>query len=513
MSRLIIVPRLQILCFRWVLLLSLFLFHIQTETDSSPVYPLLIGFNILFTWFHFTKQETSQWKVFLLMEVSFIFLLNVILPVQKEQLLYLYSTFLFIGIIFSKKTSLVLVFVYSILAGGLTFLEVENHSTSLFPLVFGFGFFIYLLLIILMESVIRFFKKWVVLLLYIEKLTNVYSINDLHHATEQCVKKILNIQECYLCLYNNNHIIEDWSTNYYMNLLKSNHYQRYIGKKKSIQMDSHLGEPNEYLFIPIKVYRALENPGGILIPRTKGFSLQKFDSILLRILLAVFWNHFALLVLQQEQAVSIKGEVRSQMAQDMHDGLAQQLFFLSAQLFQIKNNLPKGNSAEMDQLIQAMEQQASSCQNEVRSFIAHLKGEQRRANILNAIQELINRFANQSPVKIELESKGEFVEQSIEIEEAVYRIIEESISNTLKHAKATSIKLFIEITLVQWTIKVTDDGIGFEHNEMEKPFSYGLRGTRERVENLGGYVSLKSMMGSGTEVLVVIPRGGVIKYV
>ena len=118
-------------------------------------------------------------------------------------------------------------------------------------------------------------------------------------------------------------------------------------------------------------------------------------------------------------------------------------------------------------------------------------------------------------MKISVECKGEFFEESVEMEETVYRIVEETINNILKHAKATTITVKVEATIVQWTIKIVDDGIGFDllSNSEHKPHTYGLNGLRERVVNLGGHISLSSRIGIGTEVLVFIPRKGMKEYV
>jgi signal transduction histidine kinase len=516
MSKLRIGLRLYIISIRWIVLLSLFLFHIKWDHGYSIGYSLLIGFNLLFSFMHSRKIKDSIWKVSIILEVLILLLVNSMFSIEMAQLLYLYTSLLMLGIFISRKDSILFAFIYSVLALLLS-LELfrqppveKNPFTILFPM----GFIFYLLLCIVMENIIIDLKKWLILSRYTEKLSRIQSMKILHDMTEDFVKKLLRIPKCYLCLYTNDSFQDDWYSQYYTRLLLGDGVYRFNRKKRVIRIDNYLGEQERFLFVPIRFSRSNENAGGLLIPLEKKLRLNRFDFIFLRILLSSFLNYKHLLDLQLEQTASMKAEVRNKMAQDMHDGLAQQLFFLSAQVYQVKNNVLKGNYKNIDTLIMAMEKQASSCQNEVRSFIADLKGEKRESNIYDAIGQLVNRLTYNTSVKINMEYQGKLTEETVEIEEAVYRLIEESINNILKHAKASTISILIDVTIVQWTIKIVDDGIGFDHvvSKVQKSGSYGLTGIRERVVNLGGHLSLNSKIGTGTEIVAVIPKGRVNAY-
>jgi signal transduction histidine kinase len=324
----------------------------------------------------------------------------------------------------------------------------------------------------------------------------------------------LGNSKCYICLYANYTFIDDWYNQYYTRLLLSDSSNRFERNRKVVMIDNYLGNQERYIVFPIRARNLSENAGGLLIPIEKTKRYTSIDFLLLRILLSSFLNQLYLFFQEQAMANTTKDEVRSQIAQDMHDGLAQQLFFLSAQIYQMKSHLKNGQMNQLENLIQAMEQQASSCQIEVRTFIGHLKGERRDSNIYDALHQLIERLSFNTPVKIKLELSGNVTAELVEIEEAVYRLIEESINNILKHAEASQITIMVEITLVQWTIKIIDDGNGFDiTQEQRKSPSYGLTGLRQRVENLGGNISIRSKLGKGTEIAAIIPREEVRKYV
>jgi signal transduction histidine kinase len=515
MSKIRMSLRFYIISIRWIVLLSLFLFQIKWDQGYSFGYTLLIGFNLLFSFMHFRKIKDSIWKISIVSEVLLLLLVNGMFLLEMDQLLYLYTSLLMIGIFSSRRELLLFAFIYSVLALllSLELFQQPPVEKKPFTIFFPLGFIFYLLLCFLMENVIRDLKKWLILSRYTEKLSRIQSMKILHQLTEDFVNKLLKIPKCYVCLYTNTSFQDDWYSQYYTRLLLADSRYRFNRKKRVIVIDNYLGDQERFLFVPIRFYRSSENIGGLLIPLEKKLQLNRFDFIFLKILLSSFLNHKHLLDLQLEQTASMKEEVRNKMAQDMHDGLAQQLFFLSAQVFQVKNNVAKGNLKNLDTLILAMEKQASSCQNEVRSFIADLKGAKRESNIYDAIGQLVNRLTYNTSVKINMEYQGKLTEETVEIEEAVYRLIEESINNILKHAKASTISILIDVTIVQWTIKIVDDGIGFDPLLYEqKSGSYGLSGIRERVVNLGGHLSLNSKVGTGTEIVAVIPKGRVKAY-
>ena len=87
----------------------------------------------------------------------------------------------------------------------------------------------------------------------------------------------------------------------------------------------------------------------------------------------------------------------------------------------------------------------------------------------------------------------------------LYRVIQELVNNTLKHAKAKNILLQINLLLGQLTIMYSDDGIGFNVNEMIESRSIGLQSTQSRVNFLNGNLIINSSQGDGVKYEIVIP--------
>jgi signal transduction histidine kinase len=95
-------------------------------------------------------------------------------------------------------------------------------------------------------------------------------------------------------------------------------------------------------------------------------------------------------------------------------------------------------------------------------------------------------------------------EASLEMKEDVYRIVQEALHNTVKHARATSVKISLECDAGWITLEVSDDGIGFDMRG-EFPGHLGLRSMHERAARLGGTFRVESAIGRGTRICAQIP--------
>ena len=90
----------------------------------------------------------------------------------------------------------------------------------------------------------------------------------------------------------------------------------------------------------------------------------------------------------------------------------------------------------------------------------------------------------------------------------LYRIVQESLNNSLKYARAASISIRSKHANDQLLLRVEDDGVGFSTTVTErgtKPGGHGLQNIRERVQILGGRVNIDSKPGKGTRITVHIP--------
>lgn len=99
---------------------------------------------------------------------------------------------------------------------------------------------------------------------------------------------------------------------------------------------------------------------------------------------------------------------------------------------------------------------------------------------------------------------GEEIRLPSRMEAAVFRLVQESVQNALKHAEARHIDVKMEVTCHHLLVSVKDDGKGFDPL-VKKENAFGLIGMRERVELLGGTLDIRSKIGSGTTVFIRVP--------
>ena len=88
---------------------------------------------------------------------------------------------------------------------------------------------------------------------------------------------------------------------------------------------------------------------------------------------------------------------------------------------------------------------------------------------------------------------------------AVFRIVQEALTNIAKHAHATQARIAVRREGPTLAIAIEDNGVGFAPDDPRKPESFGLIGLRERISLLRGTASIQSSPGAGTRIVVTIP--------
>ena len=88
---------------------------------------------------------------------------------------------------------------------------------------------------------------------------------------------------------------------------------------------------------------------------------------------------------------------------------------------------------------------------------------------------------------------------------AVFRIFQETLTNIIRHAKATHVKISLTKSEKNLRLKISDNGIGIPKDRIESPDTFGLLGMKERAVVFGGEVEIKGVEGKGTTVIVKIP--------
>ena len=204
------------------------------------------------------------------------------------------------------------------------------------------------------------------------------------------------------------------------------------------------------------------------------------------------------------EASAMVEQEKARVARELHDELAQSLTALKMDTLWLREHVPAqldaahAKLAQMTDMLDASVAATRRIAADLRPLLLDDLG------LAAALEWLTHNFSQRAGVVCELD-----VDEEMELDEpyatAVFRIVQESLTNAGKHARATLIRVKVERTPAQVALSVSDNGQGFVVATPRKPHSLGLMGLRERVHLLGGSVEIHSQPGQGTRIEVVLP--------
>ncbi|WPK11843.1 sensor histidine kinase [Lysinibacillus louembei] len=194
-------------------------------------------------------------------------------------------------------------------------------------------------------------------------------------------------------------------------------------------------------------------------------------------------------------------EERQRLARELHDSVSQQLFaasmLLSALTEQEENAQSKRQLEQVEKIVQ-------QTQLEMRALLLHLRPVAlRNKTLAEGLNDLIQEL--QQKVYFHIEYKLEEIELTKAEEDHLFRIAQEALSNTLRHAKATVVELLFVARDDYAILRIQDNGKGFD-NQSDKSTSYGLKNIAERAVEIGCLYKIVSVPNEGTIVEVKVPR-------
>jgi len=122
-----------------------------------------------------------------------------------------------------------------------------------------------------------------------------------------------------------------------------------------------------------------------------------------------------------------------------------------------------------------------------------------------AFLHLVKKLSESSGMPIGFTLRGVLRPLSEDLEHHLLRIGQEALTNTLKHAKATEIRVTLTCDAASVALSVEDQGDGFDVQSLRDRRGLGLRGMQERADSLGGKLTITSTPGQGTRVEVCVP--------
>jgi signal transduction histidine kinase len=196
---------------------------------------------------------------------------------------------------------------------------------------------------------------------------------------------------------------------------------------------------------------------------------------------------------------------RKRIAEDLHDNIGSVLATLKLHFENLKLNREK-KEFDQEKLYEKTENLIDETYKKVRN-IAHAKNAGVIANVglLHAIELMASKISDADKIQIEVVHFGldKRLEKSLEI--TIFRIVQELITNIMKHAEASTATINISLYDNVLNLIIEDNGKGFDPKKIKSTQGMGLDSIEKRIENLGGTFDIDATINQGTTIIINIP--------
>ena len=206
----------------------------------------------------------------------------------------------------------------------------------------------------------------------------------------------------------------------------------------------------------------------------------------------------------QQTKVSAITEERQRLARDLHDAVSQQLFAISM-MSATASKMLTHNPKKCQVLIKDIEESAAKAQAEMRALLLQLRPiTLENERLVDAINKLARELEVKQAITVQLSLAD--IDLPANLENQLYRITQEGLSNVLRHAAASkiTINLFHSQDKRRLTLIIEDNGRGFDKTKISKT-SFGMKSIQERALTMGGTAQWISIPNQGTRLEVRVP--------
>jgi signal transduction histidine kinase len=212
---------------------------------------------------------------------------------------------------------------------------------------------------------------------------------------------------------------------------------------------------------------------------------------------------FNLLLAQNKKVEEGKQLEKKRISEELHDGILGQMLGIRLILSALNNKTDSDSVLKRSDLLKKLQ----GLEEEIRTISHELSraSQEKIHNFIVSIEELVRTIQDSSKMKchFEYDDKIDWDHLKGDIKINIYRIVQESLQNCIKHAKATKVDLLFQSENDHVRIIVSDNGVGFDQKKGKR--GIGLKNINSRLEKLNGTYDIQSKIGQGTKVIVTIP--------
>ena len=206
-------------------------------------------------------------------------------------------------------------------------------------------------------------------------------------------------------------------------------------------------------------------------------------------------------LLEREQQIAVMQE-RNRLARDLHDSVTQSLYGVTLYSEVVAQLLKAGEPEKAGRNLQDLKALSLDALAEMRLLIYELRPSVfQEQGLVPAIQTRLDAVEGRVGLATKLLVEGD-IALPAKIEEGLYRIAQEALNNVLKHAHAHTVTVTLSQLQDKVCLEVADDGVGFDPVQACEAGCVGLRGMKERAQELGAEFEIVSRAGSGAKVIV-----------
>ena len=230
-----------------------------------------------------------------------------------------------------------------------------------------------------------------------------------------------------------------------------------------------------------------------------------FYLVCILLLALTAWQLYRLRVRRMATQFRAVLDERNRIAREIHDNLAQDILGISVQLELVARLMPAAAEAAKGHLDRARILVRNSM-TEARRYVWDLRSQElQKKDLPAAFRDMTRRLTAESNVEAVVEVAGPLRPLPLEVETNLLRIGQEAINNAVKHAGANRIDVALNFDTRNVRLSVSDDGRGFDADRQVADGHFGLIGMRERAEQIGGVLTIRSANERGTQISVDVP--------
>jgi signal transduction histidine kinase len=200
-------------------------------------------------------------------------------------------------------------------------------------------------------------------------------------------------------------------------------------------------------------------------------------------------------------------EEQNRIANEIHDGVSQQLFSVVYALHAISQKKGTIQERDVQKQLSLIKKTANQAAKDLRASIYRISPNKRGEQVfLAGVSSYLEDLAKLNNIKVEFIPEGSEESLSPAMRKALYRIIREATSNAIRHGKCEAIKVFLKMSTVRVSLQIIDNGKGFVVDDQKYQNGLGLVNMRSLMATFNGSFTVDSYPGSGTIITCVAPE-------